>query len=58
MRSLTTLALAGIALGAVAGAAQADTPRQVPGTATTLTHDVDVPDIDLDDIELLNLLGG
>ncbi|MFJ6348373.1 hypothetical protein ACIQKB_02725 [Streptomyces sp. NPDC092046] len=57
MRSLTALA-AGVALGAVAGAAQADTPRHAPGTATTLTHDVDVPDIDLDDIELLNLLGG
>lgn len=57
-RSLTSLALAGIALGAVAGTAQADTPRHAPGSATTLSHDVDVPEIDLDDIALLDLLGG
>ncbi|MER8041576.1 hypothetical protein [Streptomyces sp. NPDC094032] len=57
-RSLASLALAGAALAAVTGTAQADAPRHAPGTATTLSHDVDVPDIDLDDIELLDLLGG
>ncbi|MEU6930842.1 hypothetical protein AB0A05_17015 [Streptomyces sp. NPDC046374] len=34
------------------------TTLAVAGIATTLTPDVDVPGIDLEDIELLDLLGG
>lgn len=56
-RSLTALALAGVALGTVAGAAEADAPRHPVGSATTLSHDVDIPELSVDDLEVLDLLG-